>query len=456
MAKHLAPRPPTTPLRVFLNCLSVAAMLLVGLAIGVVATQALLQRRSPTDVVAGMFIEQPQAHFLKDRINVLLLGIDYNYDEKDQEYSANARSDTIMAVSLNFPTNGNSKPSIGLLSIPRDMDYVFPNGHEDKINSAYALGKTPADGAHRAERAVADFLGIYGFDRYVALRINATKSLIDAIGGIDVVPDETMDYDDHWGHLSIHFVGGKRYHMNGNQAVSYSRFRHDACGDPCRIKRQQQIIRITLAKLRNDRFNDFVHMNQLVNVIEHNVYTDITPREALSLAVAFQHIDLAQVKTQQVPYVSDKDLACCGNVIIADDAAKNALVSKLFLQPIGSPAPVDARAVAAIPASRIHVDVQNGSGFVGAAAKVADLLKRHGFVVGSVGDASSYDYNATEIHVHSTMPLAGERVKGALPMKSAVVEADATTSGAPVQSDVTVIVGRDYGKPPQSEASAVK
>lgn len=454
MAKHMAPQP--TLLRSIVNYVLSATVLLVGLAIGVLVAQSVFQRKWPTEVVAGFFIERPQAHFLKDRINVLLLGIDYNYDEKDQAYSGNARSDTIMAVSLNFPTASDPKPSIGILSVPRDMDYVFPNGHEDKINAAYTFGKTPQDGAHRAERAVADFLGLPGFDRYVALRINATKELIDAIGGIDVVPDETMNYDDHWGHLSIHFVGGKKYHMNGDQAVSYSRFRHDACGDPCRIKRQQQVLRITLAKLRNDRFNDLVHINQLIGVIEHNVYTDISPREAVSIALAYQHLDLAQVQTQQVPYVSDKDLACCGNVIIADDAAKNTLVHKLFLNPLGPGAPVDPRAVAAVPASRIHVDVENGSGFMGAAGKMASLLKRQGFVVESVGDAPSYGYDSTEIHVHSALALAGERVRSALPVRDAVVQSDVTEPAAPIASDVTVIVGRDYGKAPQSEASALK
>ena len=70
-----------------------------------------------------------------------------------------------------------------------------------------------------------------------------------------------MNYDDNWGHLHIHFMGGKKYHMNGEQAVSYMRFRHDACSDPCRIKRQQQVVRIMIAKLKNDKFND-VHADQ--------------------------------------------------------------------------------------------------------------------------------------------------------------------------------------------------
>ena len=45
----------------------------------------------------------PRELFGKDRIYVLLLGIDYNYDEKGMPYSKGARSDTIMAAGVGLP-----------------------------------------------------------------------------------------------------------------------------------------------------------------------------------------------------------------------------------------------------------------------------------------------------------------------------------------------------------------
>jgi LCP family protein required for cell wall assembly len=458
VGKHLAPESGSkNGVRRVLAGFVLVLGLCAGALAGVVTVQAIMQKRSPQDVIAAYFIEPPQAHFHKDRINILLLGIDYNYDEKDQEFSTNARSDTIMAVSMVFPTAQSPLPRLYVLSVPRDMDVVMPNGHEDKINAAYTAAKDPHVAAKNSEKVVADFLGLPGFDRFVTLRINATKALIDAIGGIDVVPDETMNYDDHWGHLSIHFIGGKKYHMNGDQAVSYSRFRHDECGDPCRIKRQQQVIRITIQKLKSDKFNDLVHINDLLAVIQKNVYTDISNSEALSIANAFKSIDLAQVKTEQVPYVADKDLACCGNVIIADDAAKNALVKRLFLNPVVPVVVPNAAAVAAVAPAQVRVVVLNGSGIRGMGARMADQLKKKGFVVQSVGNADKFGYDSTEIHVHSTTaPLAGERVRSAIPIKTATVLSEAVPQGTKPDSDVTIIVGRDYAVPPQSEASAVK
>ncbi len=428
-----------------LRNLAIAIALVFGALAGAVVTQAIVEHRTPSDVLAGYggsFVPSPQATFHKDRIALLLLGIDYNYTDKDIEYSSNARSDTIKAVALNFPSASMPNGSISLLSIPRDTDYVYPSGREDKINSAYTGYNDSARAAHASEAAVSRFLGLPGFDRYVTLRIDATKDLIDAIGGIDVVPDETMNYDDNWGHLHIHFVGGKKYHMNGEQAVSYSRFRHDACSDPCRIKRQDQIIRITMAKLKFDRFNDVLHVSSLIDVLKRNVYTDLSQSEILGLAWAFQHVDLKAVRTEQVPFTADKQLACCGDVVVADEAAKASLVKRFFLD---VPAPAtDAAAVASVVPASIRVDVENGSGLRGEGAMLAEMLRRSGFVIASVANAATFGYDATEIRVHSaSQPLAGERVRSALRLDTATVRPDAAPSLAQT-TDVTVIVGRDF------------
>ncbi len=420
--------------------------LIVGVGAGAVAMQSVVQHRTPTDVIRSdvrmPFIASPQDVFHKDRVAILLLGIDYNYNSKDEEVSSNARTDTIKAVALNLPTAENPTGSVSILSVPRDMAAIMTDGSENKINAGYVgFNGNSAMAAHNSEKVIGKFLGLPGFDRYVTLRIDATKSVIDAIGGIDVVPDETMNYDDNWGHLHIHFIGGKKYHMNGEDAVSYSRFRHDACSDPCRIKRQDQVIRLTVAKLKNDKFNDLLHVTQLIDVVRKNVYTDLSQSEMLSLAWAFQHLDISKIDTQQVPYVGDKELACCGDVIVADDAAKATLVQKMFLDPVLPSVPPDARAVAAVNPGTIHVEVENGSGVAGEGAALAGQLRKAGFVVQSVENASRFGYDATEIHVHSPgTPLAGERVRTAIALSTATVQPDAR----PSTSDVTVIVGRDY------------
>jgi len=418
---------------------------IIALLAGAVFAQAIVERRNVRDVMAGYFVSPPQALFHKDRIALVLLGIDYDYNSKDEEYSTNARTDTIMAASLDFPSPGDPSGHVAILSVPRDTDVVLPSGREDKINAAYAVGGSPLADGHASEKVIAQFLGLRGFDRFVTLRINAAKELVDAIGGIDVIPDETMNYDDSWGHLHIHFIGGRTYHMNGEQAVSYSRFRHDECSDPCRIKRQQQVIRIVLAKLQNDKFHDLLHLNTLIDIIHRNVYTDLSQQEIMSMALAFQHFDRANLTTNQIRYVDTKDLACCGNVLIADDTAKRAVVQKDFFDPIVPPrTPVDASAVAHVVPASVHVVVENGSGVSGVGARAAQALRKAGFVVDGVVNADSFRYDATEVHVPGPATLAGQRVLTTLALRDASVQPDPQSSTSLPSGPVTVIVGRDY------------
>src|SRR6202011_1924118 len=113
------------------------------------------------------------------------------------------------------------------------------------------------------------------FDRYLVVNANGLKDFVDAIGGIEVPVTEKMDYDDNWGELHIHFKPGLQ-HMNGQHAMEYSRFRHDACSDSCRVKRQQQIIQITMTKLKSQKLNDLLHIGALLGALNKNVRTNLT------------------------------------------------------------------------------------------------------------------------------------------------------------------------------------
>lgn len=398
--------------------------------------------QSPQQVIARYFIPSSQEVFGKDRLSVLILGIDYNYTERDMPFSKDARSDTIMAVSLDFATK-----SVRELSVPRDMDVVLPNGHEDKINAAYAEGGVP-----EATSVIGQFLGVPEFDRYVVLRVDATRDLINALGGVDIDvensdalrhqgPNGPVDYDDSWGHLHVHLKPGFQ-HLNGDQAVGYARFRHDWCSDPCRIMRQQQVTRAMIDTLEHHQLNTLTHIQSLLAVIRKDIETNFTPQEELSLATDFSNVSLASIKTEQIPYVGDKDLPLAGNVIIPDERAKAQLVAKLF-GPEATPATIPSGALAAIAPSTVHVTVENGSGERGLASKVAQALQSHGFVVDAVRDADSFAYETTEIHAKPDRPFVADKVRNELGFPTAELKID-TAALTTTPSDVTVIVGRDY------------
>jgi LCP family protein required for cell wall assembly len=427
-------------------------MLVVATVCGVLATRMVQTGNlNPVTTAVTFFVPSPETVFGRDRIYVLLLGIDYNYDSKDQEYSTQARSDTIMAAGLDFPTK-----AVKIVSVPRDMAATI-RGRDDKINSAFAVG-----GEGYADTVVGSWLGLAKnepksyFDRFIVLKINATKELVDAIGGIDVPVAEQMDYDDSWGHLHIHFKPGLT-HMNGEQAVSYSRFRHDACSDPCRIKRQQQVLQITVAKLKSDKFNDLAHIGALIGVINRNVTTNLSDDEKKSLAWYYRDFNLADLKTDQITYTGTVQTDS-GEALVPDQkqrAAAVAVLTGVYVRETPPPAPGP---VAAVPPSHVHIAVENGSGQSGLGAKMADQLRRRGFVVDRVANADAFTYDTTIIHEHSATSGVGELVRVKLALKTAAVTAmpspGPSATAAPETTDVTVIVGRDFSN--ALAASAVK
>jgi LCP family protein required for cell wall assembly len=432
-------------------------LLVLALAIGVTA---LVKHENPWKVISAPVIPSPEKYFAKDSALVLVEGLDYDYNSKDEEYSSQARSDVIWAVNLDFKNQ-----RVYELSVPRDMAAIMPDGHEAKINEAQSEG-----GTREAQAVISKWLGIPGFDRYVIFRANTAKEFINAVGGVNVDvmnsnaikhqgPNGPLDYVDTWGHLNIHLKPGMQ-HLDGEQAVGYMRFRHDWCGDPCRIDRQQQVLHALVDKLKNDKLNTLLHIKDLADAFNRNVSTNFTRAEEISIANAFADMPKDGIKTKQVPYVDNKVLADGGAAIVADDAEKTKLVRTMLIAPPQPQPSPDASALAAIAPARVRVDVQNGTGIPGMGKRVAALLKAKGFTIAGVGNAPTSDVTTTELHEHSTIVFAASKVRdalGAAGKKSTIFSDAPSQSPSPdtaASSDVTVVVGQDVATRLNAQASA--
>ena len=280
-------------------------------------------------------------------------------------------------------------------------------------------------------------------DRYVIVNSNGLKEFVDAIGGLDVPVTEQMDYDDSWGHLHIHFKPGLM-HMNGTQAMGYSRFRHDACSDPCRTKRQDQIIHLVIAKLKAQKINDILHLAQYIDILNRNVKTNLTFDEEKSIAWAFKDANVADLShAETIGYSATVD-SPNGELLIPDAAQKERIVADLF----GSYANVTPPPVAALDSvkpSTIHVVVENGSGISGLAGVAAQKLKQAGYVIDSVANADAFSYDVSEIRPAARDPLVGERVRADLGVPGAKLSPATDATPGP-RAIVTVIVGKDFAQ----------
>jgi LCP family protein required for cell wall assembly len=390
-------------------------------------------------VVEHIFVPEPAKLFGKDHLSVLVIGLDYDYDKLDLPTSKAARSDVIMALNLDFKNH-----RVNELSVPRDMVATMPSGQKAKINQAQSDG-----GIKESKAVIADWLGIPGFDRYVVMRINTSKDVINAIGGIDLVVKNSaalkgsgangpLDYDDTWGHLSVHLKPGLQ-HLDGEHAVGYARFRHDWCSDPCRIMRQQQVVRAIVERITHNQLNTLTHARALLDVVRKDVETDFTTQEQLSAAVALSHITPRDIHTAQVPYVGEVVLPDYGSSIVADESAKQRLVAALLRQP----AEDDLAATASnASANAVRIRIENGTTVAGLAKRVAGDLRRKGFNVSEVRNAPTNDFAVTRIESDPSAVAASYLVQKALGSTATIVPV-AARSGEQNGPDMTIVLGRD-------------
>jgi LCP family protein required for cell wall assembly len=349
--------------------------------------------------------------FGKQNLRVLVMGLDENWTDSDEAYTATSRTDTLIGVNVDL-----ANKQISVLSIPRDLWVYIPKDGYGKINEAYADG-----GPERTETTVVKNLGTPPFDYYVVLRLDATKNLINAIGGLDVNVEKDMDYDDTWGHLHIHLHKGLQ-HLNGDQLVGYVRFRHDPEGDFGRMRRQRQVVEILAQRFRDPSIA--LHLPAILAVVRDNIRTDMPFGKLYDLALGMRGLSPRSVHSSVLPV--EIGWTNGESVLFASSDATKTVHQYLT---VGFGTQFDP--------STVHVRVENGSGTPGAASAIADFLRQRGFDVVDTGNAPTFDHKTTVIET-ADQKIAGEVAK-ALPVKNPQISV-ARQNGV----DVLVVVGRDY------------
>lgn len=159
----------------------------------------------------------------KDPITMLLIGTDARHDEA-------ARADTMLLTRVDL-----SKHKALIVSIPRDMRVVVPGYGYTKINHALAYGDIPL-----LKRTIKQTFDIQ-IDHAVVVDFMGFSRLIDAVGGVRILIDHPLNYDDNTDNTHIHLPSGLQ-HLNGKSALDYVRFRHDRMADTGRMQRQRKLL----------------------------------------------------------------------------------------------------------------------------------------------------------------------------------------------------------------------
>lgn len=206
---------------------------------------------------------------------VLLIGS----DARPGEQVLRSRADSIHLLAAN-PATGQAT----IIGFPRDSFVEIPDHGTGKINTTLGLG-----GPELLARTVNRFTGL-PVQYWVVAGFEAFKRVVDDVGGVDVEVASRMDDWDS----GAHFQPGW-HHFDGEQALAFSRNRHEfADGDLSRSRNQGFVILAALAKLRSE-VGDEAGLLRWLGVAFRHLVVDLDHEQARQLLAVARRTDPADV-----------------------------------------------------------------------------------------------------------------------------------------------------------------
>lgn len=189
--------------------------------------------------------------------NIVIFGVD------DRTDSFSGRSDSIILVSINKKTS-----EVKLCSVYRDTYLKITDRSLDKVTHAYAYG-----GPELAISTLNQNLDL-NITEFATVNFDSTKEIIDAVGGITLQIDS--DEIKH-----INGINSSGYHhLNGAQALQYSRIRYEEGGDYKRTERMRTVLTAVFDKVKT---LSLIELNDLANKLLPLVKTNISTFDVISL-----------------------------------------------------------------------------------------------------------------------------------------------------------------------------
>lgn len=232
--------------------IKITKILILIMTIFVVINTALLGINAIASVGIN-YVTQNENITDPEAINFLIVGTDLGGNrtfEKD-----GVRTDVQMVISFN-PKNERNNLEINVMNIPRDVTTDYACGGNGKINGAASTGayKAQSEGTDLTQGAIdcsvqtVEQLFDINIDYYIAFNFDSFISIVDGIGGIDVINQYQFCEQDENGTANANCFEEGKIHLNGSQALSYARQRHQS-SDYERGQRQQLIMTKIFAKI---------------------------------------------------------------------------------------------------------------------------------------------------------------------------------------------------------------
>jgi LCP family protein required for cell wall assembly len=393
-------------------------------------------------------------------IDILLVGMDSRTDAHGNPLSAQelatlragdetaTNTDTIILVRI--PNNGKSATAI---SIPRDTYVAAPGLGKTKINGVYGQTKeekrvslvesgTAPDEAEREGteagrealiKTVADLTGVT-VDHYAEIGLLGFSLITDALGGVKVCLKEPV-YEPLSG---ADFPAGWQK-LNGPQALSFVRQRHDLPrGDLDRVVRQQ-VVMASLAHqvISGKTLSSPATMNRLQQAIQRSVVLS-SGWDIMDFVDQLQKLAGGKIAFATIPVLDESGWSDDGmhSVVRIDPHQVQDWVAGL----LHDQAQGKTEELAYTP-NKTTANVVNDTDINGLAAAVSEVLSSKGFAAGTVGNNDAAHVAASQVQAAKADDLGAQAVAkdlGGLPVI-------ANTSVPP--GSVRVVLANDYTGP---------
>lgn len=225
----------------------------------------------------------------KSRFTILVMGLDRRPAEGD---SLSFRSDTLMLVSLDPQTQ-----HLGILSIPRDIHVSLgSDAGLVRVNTLLLRGENVEEGygPYMAMDVLQANLGLF-IDAYIVFDFSAFITFIDAIGGVDVTTDYTindptypgMNYD-----YDPFYLPRGSHTLDGETALMFARTRHGD-NDYVRGQRQLQVVNAIRTRLEDRAVlaGLVARSPMLYSELTSNVSSNMGPEQVVYLGLSMMTLD---------------------------------------------------------------------------------------------------------------------------------------------------------------------
>ncbi len=220
---------------------------------------------------------EKQPYKEKGAVNILLIGSDSREDDEE------GRSDAMILLSI----SDNTK-TIQMISLLRDMYVEIPGHDGNRLNAAYAYG-----GPELLMDTIEQNFDI-PVNRYMVVNFEAFANLVDAVGGVELeLTNEEVQYVNGYlieynmlterpeGTDYLDPAAAGKLHLNGAQALSYSRNRYIGM-DFGRTERQRKVLSEIVKNLPKALITNPV---ELADGLLPNLTTNLTKQECYLLSL---------------------------------------------------------------------------------------------------------------------------------------------------------------------------